>query len=123
MMRRMRKKSKPVLYHNPRCGKSREALALLEERGLDFDVVRYLETPLSAVEVKALLAKLGGKPAAALRTKEPPYEALGLSDASTADEVARAVEANPILLERPILVVGKKAVIGRPPELVLSILP
>ena len=119
----MPKKSKPVLYHNPRCGKSREALALLEERGVDFEVVSYLDTPLSAAEVKALLAKLGGKPAAALRTKEAPYAALGLSATSTADEVAAAVASNPILLERPILVVGKKAVIGRPPELVLSILP
>lgn len=114
--------SKPILYHNPRCSKSRQALALLQERGVDVVVVEYLKDPPSAAEVTRLLRKLGGKPAAALRKGEDPYRALGLSADSGAAEVAKAIAEHPILLERPLLVVGDKAVIGRPPERVLEIL-
>lgn len=113
---------KLVLYHNPRCTKSREALALLKARGIEPEVIEYLKTPPSADEVKGLLKALGGKPSALLRTKEEPYAKLHLSASSTADEVARAIAAHPILLERPVLVAGGKAVIGRPPERVLELL-
>jgi arsenate reductase len=114
--------TKPVLYHNPRCTKSRQALALLEERGVDVTVVEYLKTPPTAAEVTEILRKLGGKPAAALRKGEDEYGALGLSPDSSAAEVAKAIAKHPILLERPVLVVGARAVIGRPPERVLELL-
>ena len=114
--------TKPVLYHNPRCSKSRQALALLQERGVELSVVEYLKTPPSAAEVTRLLKKLGGTPAALLRKGEEPYRALGLSPDSSVTEVAKAIAAHPILLERPVLVVGERAMIGRPPEKVLEIL-
>lgn len=114
--------AKPLLYHNPRCTKSRQALALLTERGVDVKVVEYLKDPPTAADVTALLKKLGGKPGAALRKGEEPYAALGLSADSSAAEVARAIAAHPILLERPVLVIGDRAVIGRPPERVLELL-
>lgn len=111
-----------VLYHNPRCSKSRQALALLEQRGLSPQIVKYLQTPPSADEVRSLLVKLGEKPSALLRKKEAPYAELGLDDDSDADRVAEAIAAHPVLLERPVLVHGERAVIGRPPENVLEIL-
>lgn len=114
--------AKGVLFHNPRCSKSREAKALLEERGFPVEIVDYLKTPPSAAEVKRLLAKLGGKPSCLLRTKEDEYAELGLSTESTADEVAAAIAAHPVLLERPLLVVGDRAVIGRPTEALLALI-
>jgi len=113
---------RPVLFHNARCSKSRQALALLEARGIEPEVVEYLKKPPSAAAVEALLAKLGGPPSALLRRSEAEYAALGLSPASSAREVAEAIAAHPILLERPVLVVGDRAVIGRPPERVLELL-
>ncbi len=112
-----------TLYHNPRCSKSRGALELLEARGLAPNLVRYLETPPSAAELRALLAKLGIGARALLRTGEDEYKALGLADASLSDEqlIAAMVE-HPKLIERPILVAGDRAVIGRPPEKVLELL-
>jgi arsenate reductase (glutaredoxin) len=114
--------SKVRIYHNPRCTKSREALGLLRERGVEPEVFEYLKTPLSAAEVKQLIGKLGVPPHEILRAKEAPYAELGLSPSSTLDEVASAVERAPILLERPIVVVGKRAAVGRPPERVLALL-
>lgn len=113
---------KPVLYHNPRCSKSRQALALLEEHGVEPEVVRYLDAPPSADDVRDLLKRLGVAPAELLRRKEAPYTELGLGPASSADEVAEAIAAHPVLLERPVLVVGQRAVIARPPERVLELL-
>jgi arsenate reductase len=113
---------KVVLYHNPRCSKSREALALLQEKGVEPEVIEYLKTPLAADGVKALIGALGVPPHALLRTKEEPYARLGLSEASTLDEVARAIAEEPILMERPVLVVGSKARIGRPPQGLLALL-
>jgi arsenate reductase len=110
------------IYHNPRCTKSREALALLEAHGVKPEVVEYLKTPLDAKQVKQLVKLLGVEPHALLRTKEAPYAELGLSRDSSLDEIARAVAGAPILLERPIVVAGDKAVIGRPTENVLSLL-
>ncbi|MBD9424963.1 arsenate reductase (glutaredoxin) [Pseudomonas sp. PDM15] len=112
-----------TLYHNPRCSKSRGALELLEARGLTPQVVRYLETPPSAAELRELLSKLGIGARALLRSGEDEYKELGLADASLSDEqLIAAMAAHPKLIERPILVAGKHAVIGRPPEKVLELL-
>jgi arsenate reductase len=113
-----------TLYHNPRCSKSRSALELLEERGLKPTVVRYLETPPSADELKQLLARLGISPRQLLRSGEDEYKTLNLADPAITDaELINAMVAHPRLIERPILVAGDVAVIGRPPEKVLEILP
>ncbi|MDX1298755.1 MAG: arsenate reductase (glutaredoxin) [Pseudomonas sp.] len=113
-----------TLYHNPRCSKSRNALQLLEDRGLSPTIVRYLETPLSAAQLQELLAKLGIAPRQLLRTGEDEYKSLGLSDPQLTDaQLIEAMASQPKLIERPILVVGDKAVIGRPPENILEILP
>ncbi|KIF63619.1 arsenate reductase [Pseudomonas fluorescens] len=113
-----------TLYHNPRCSKSRGALELLEARGLTPTVVRYLETPLSAAQIKALLGKLGISARQLLRSGEEEYKTLNLADASLSEQhLIDAIAAHPKLMERPILEVGDKAVIGRPPENVLELLP
>lgn len=112
------------IFHNPRCSKSRGALELLEERGIQPEIVRYLETPPSAAELKALLGKLGIGARQLLRTGEDEYKELGLANPSLDDEqLIQAMVAHPKLIERPIVIVGDKAVIGRPPEKVLEILP
>ncbi|WP_312206730.1 arsenate reductase (glutaredoxin) [Pseudomonas kuykendallii] len=113
-----------ILYHNPRCSKSRGALELLEARGLSPVVVRYLDTPLNAAEIKALLGKLGIGARQLLRRGEDEYVTLGLADEQLDDAILiDAMARHPKLIERPILVVGDKAVIGRPPEKVLELLP
>lgn len=112
-----------TLYHNPRCSKSRGALELLEARGLTPTVVRYLETPLSAAQLRDLLAKLNISARQLLRSGEDAYKALNLADSGLTDaQLIDAMAAHPKLIERPILVAGDKAVIGRPPEKVLEIL-
>ena len=112
-----------TIYHNPRCSKSRETLALLEAKGVTPRVVEYLKTPPSAAELKAILKMLGLKPRDLMRKGEPRYAELGLKDRNLDDDALIALmAANPILIERPIVVSGKKAVIGRPPEKVLEIL-
>lgn len=113
-----------TLYHNPRCSKSRGALELLEARGLEPHIVRYLETPPSAAELQALLAKLGLSARQLLRSGEEEYQSLGLADPNLSDaQLIEAMAAHPRLIERPILIAGDKAVVGRPPERVLEILP
>lgn len=113
-----------TLYHNPRCSKSRGALELLEERGLTPTIVRYLETPPNAAQLRDLLGKLGINARALLRTGEDEYKTLNLNDTSLGDDaLIDAMTAHPKLIERPILIVGDKAVIGRPPEKILEILP
>ncbi|WP_248731681.1 arsenate reductase (glutaredoxin) [Pseudomonas sp. MWU13-2517] len=113
-----------TLYHNPRCSKSRGALELLEARGLAPTVVRYLETPLDAAQLKALLSKLGISARQLLRTGEDEYKTLDLADASLSEaQLIAAIAAHPKLMERPILETADKAIIGRPPENVLEILP
>lgn len=110
-----------ILYHNPRCSKSRQALTLLEEAGHAPTIVRYLDAPLDAQELSALNGMLGlDGPRAMMRTKEALYRELALADASDAALYA-AMAAHPKLMERPILVAGKRAVIGRPPENVLDL--
>ncbi|MBV2207530.1 MAG: arsenate reductase (glutaredoxin) [Pseudomonas sp.] len=113
-----------TLYHNPRCSKSRGALELLEARGLEPHIVRYLENPPSATELQALLAKLGLSARQLLRSGEEEYQSLGLADPNLSDaQLIEAMVAHPRLIERPILIAGDKAVVGRPPERVLEILP
>jgi arsenate reductase len=112
-----------TLYHNARCSKSRAALALLEARGITPDVVEYLKDAPSRDELVALARLLDVRPHAFARTGEAVYRELGLSDASSDDEMFDAMAAHPILIERPIAVAdGKRAVVGRPPERVLEIL-
>ena len=113
-----------TLYHNPRCSKSRGALELLEARGLTPNVVRYLENPLNTAQIKALLGKLGISARQLLRTGEDEYKMLQLADDSLSeDQLIAAIAEHPKLMERPILEVGAKAVIGRPPENILELLP
>ena len=113
-----------ILYHNPRCSKSRSALELLEQRGLSPSVIRYLETPPSAAELQQILARLGISPRQLLRSGEEEYKTLNLADPTLTDgQIIDAMLAHPKLIERPILVAGDVAVIGRPPEKVLEILP
>ncbi|QKZ06409.1 MULTISPECIES: arsenate reductase (glutaredoxin) [Pseudomonas] len=113
-----------TLYHNPRCSKSRAALELLQARGLEPTVVRYLDTPPDADALKGVLAKLGLHARALLRTGEDEYKALNLADATLGeDQLIDAMVQHPKLIERPILIAGDKAAIGRPPEKVLEILP
>ena len=112
-----------TIYHNPRCSKSRQTLALLKERGLSPEVVLYLETPPDAATLKTLLAKLGISARQLLRKGEDDYKALNLKDESlTDDDLITAMVAHPKLIERPIVVNGNKAALGRPPEQVLDIL-
>lgn len=112
------------IFHNPRCSKSRGALELLEERGIQPEIIRYLETPPSDAELKALLVKLGIGARQLLRTGEDEYKELDLANpALTDDQLIDAMTQHPRLIERPIVIVGSKAVIGRPPEKVLEILP
>jgi len=113
-----------TLYHNPRCTKSRGALELLQARGLTPDIVLYLETPPDAAQLRDLLGKLGISARQLLRTGEDDYKQLNLADAGLSDDqLIAAMAAHPKLIERPILVAGDKAAIGRPPENVLEILP
>jgi arsenate reductase len=112
-----------TIYHNPRCSKSRQALKLLAERGVEPDVVEYLKTPPDAAKLGRLLDLLGLEPRQLMRRKEAPYQALDLDDAGL-DRAAliRAMVENPILIERPIVVANGKAALGRPPEAVLEVL-
>ena len=112
-----------TIYHNPRCSKSRQTLALLEERGIALEIVEYLKTSPSADELNRILKKLGLGPRDILRPGEAPYAALGAKGVKLDDEALIALMAkNPILIERPIVVNGNKAALGRPPESVLKIL-
>ena len=111
------------LYHNPRCSKSRGALELLRERGIEPRVIAYLETPPTAAELHELLQLLALPARALLRTGEEEYAALGLAEPTKSDdELIDAMATHPRLIERPIFVHGGRAVIGRPPETVLELL-
>lgn len=112
-----------VIYHNPRCSKSRETLALLEGKGVKPKIVEYLKEPPSAAELKAILKKLGLTPRELMRRKESPYAALKLDNPKLSDDaLIKAMVENPVLIERPIVVNGAKAALGRPPEDALKIL-
>ena len=110
------------IYHNPRCTKSRETLKLLEDKGIEAEVVEYLKQPPSHAELADVLAKLGLTPRQLMRTKEAEYKANGLDDPSLSDsELIEAMVRIPKLIERPIVINNGKAAIGRPPENVLAI--
>lgn len=112
-----------TIYHNPRCSKSRQTLQLLEERGVAPDIILYLEQPPSKRQLKTLLGQLGIAARDLLRKSEDEYRELGLSDTTLSDEkLLDAMAAHPKLIERPIVVKGKNAVLGRPPENVLKLL-
>ena len=111
-----------IIYHNPRCSKSRQSLALLRENGMEPEVIEYLKTPLDEVVLRDVIAKLGLKAHEVVRTKEEPYQQLALSPDSSEKEVIAAIVKYPILMERPIVMKGDSAVIGRPPENVYELL-
>jgi len=113
-----------TIYHNPRCSKSRQTLALLEPRGLTPRVVEYLRNPPDRATLAALLRKLGIPARELVRRSEPEFAMLGLGAPGVSDEqLLDALATHPKLIERPIVVVGRQARIGRPPEAVLEILP
>lgn len=112
-----------TIYHNPRCSKSRQTLALLEDRGITPTIVRYLDTPLTPEILATLVKQLGfASPHELVRSKEAAYKALGLSRDSDPKVLLEAMAANPSLIERPIVVCADKAILGRPPENVLTLL-
>jgi arsenate reductase len=111
------------IYHNPRCSKSRQTLALLEERDISPEVILYLDTPPDVGELTQLLSQLGISARQLLRKGEDEYRANNLADESIDDQQVLAImAANPKLIERPIVVKGDRAVLGRPPENVLELI-
>ena len=117
---------KVTMWHNPRCSKSRQTLQLLQERGIEPEIVKYLETPPSADEIREVLRLLGFSSARQLmRTKEKEYKELGLKNVDDEDRLIAAMVEHPRLIERPVVIVedekGKRAALGRPPENVLAL--
>ena len=110
------------IYHNPRCGKSREGLQILENSGKDFEVVKYLENVPSFEELKSIIEKLGIKPIDLVRQKEKIWIENFKGKTMSDDETISAMISNPILIERPIVVNGNKVAIGRPPQNIAEIL-
>ncbi len=111
------------IYHNPRCGKSRQTLQLLQAQGLEPEVIEYLKTPPGAEELNDILQKLGMEPRELMRKKEAAYKESGLDDQSLDRQaLINGMVNNPILIERPIVIANNKAAVGRPPEAVLAIL-
>ena len=112
-----------IIYHNPRCSKSRQTLEILNKQNVDTEIILYLETPPSAEEVTSILQKLGLSSRDIIRKGEEEYKLLNLKDQSlTENELISFMSENPKLIERPIVVKDDKAIIGRPPENVLSLL-
>lgn len=112
-----------TILHNPRCSKSRAAVELLHSRGVDFQVIKYLETPPSTLQLEQIVKLLGIKPADLVRQQEPLFAQLGLGDRTLTDaEWLTCLAENPQLLQRPIVVHGGKAAIGRPIEKIIEIL-
>ena len=110
-----------TIYHNPRCNTSRKTLALLQDKGIKPEIVEYLKTPYSAAQLKQLLGQLKLPAKAIVRRKEAA--AAGIDPAKLSeDQLIAAMEKNPIIVERPIVVSGNKAAVGRPPEAVLKVL-
>ena len=110
------------IFHNPRCSKSRATLTLLQEQGIEPEIVLYLESPPDAGELRIILDKLGMSPRELMRTGEAEFRQQGLDDESlTDDELIAAMVATPKLIQRPIVLAGGRAAMGRPPESVLDI--
>ena len=115
--------SEVSLYHNSRCSKSRQTLALLEERGIEPEIIQYLETPPDAATISGLLEKLGISAIELIRRGEAPFAELGLAGKEGDDAaLIEAMVSHPVLIQRPIVVSGEQARIGRPPENALDIL-
>jgi arsenate reductase len=112
-----------TIFHNPKCTKSRQTLALLQEHGVEPQVVEYLKNPPTAAELKGILAKLGMKPEQLVRKGEDDFKANYAGKSLTDAQWIEAMVKHPILIERPIVVSGNRAVIGRPPENVKPLLP
>ena len=112
-----------VIYHNPRCSKSRQTLELLTDKGLEPEIVEYLASPPSAATLKDILSKLGLEARQLMRRGEERYKELNLDAPELSEEVLiQAMVQNPILIERPIVLTSGRAALGRPPENVLNIL-
>jgi len=112
-----------TLWHNPRCSKSRQALALLEEAGAEVAVRRYLEDAPTSTEIEAVRKAMGNPPVIdMMRAGEKTFKELGLTKTSDEDALIAAMAAHPILIERPVAICGDRAVIGRPPERVRDLL-
>ncbi len=110
------------VFFNPECSNCRTAQGILEERGIDADYIRYLENAPSRAELEDVLTKLGtDDPRDIVRTKEPVYAELGL-DSADRDQLLDAMAAHPILIQRPIVIHGERAVVARPPERLLDLL-
>ena len=111
------------ILHNPRCSKSRQTLALIEEKGITPEIIEYLKTPPTKAELQDILAKLGMKPRDLMRKGEAEYKDNNLGDpALSDDQLVDAMVAHPKLIERPIVLKGGQVRVGRPPESVLEIL-
>jgi arsenate reductase len=114
---------KTVIYHNPRCSKSRETLQILEDNHLQPDIIEYLEDPPTALELKRIIAMLGISARELLRNTEPVYKEADLDDDSLSeDDILKAICEYPLLMQRPIVICGSRAIIGRPPARVLEII-
>jgi len=111
-----------TIYHNPRCSKSRATLELLREHGVEPAVVEYLKDPPGAAQLKEIVDKLGIEPEALVRKGEDIYKSNYAGKTLTSAQWIAAMVKDPVLIERPIVVKGKRAVIGRPPENVLALL-
>ncbi|MEJ2372257.1 MAG: arsenate reductase (glutaredoxin) [Sulfurimonas sp.] len=111
-----------TIWHNPRCSKSRQALALLDENGCEKEVIKYLEQTPNKSEIKKVLAMLGISPRELMRTKEDIYKELDLKNENNEEKLIEAMAENPKLIERPIIIKGNKAIIARPPEKALELL-
>ena len=114
---------KVQILHNPRCSKSRQTKDILENQGVDASIVEYLKTPPTTAQLEEILDMLGLEPRELMRKHESPYKENNLDDDSlTREQLIQAMVDNPILIERPIVIKGNKAALGRPPEKVLEIL-
>ncbi len=111
-----------IIWHNPRCSKSRQTLALIEEQGSSAEIVKYLESTPGVEEIKDVLKKLGLSARELMRTKEAIYKELDLKNVEDESQLIQAMAENPKLIERPVVIMGDKAVLGRPPEKVIDFL-
>ncbi len=116
--------AKPTLFHNPHCSKSRGAKQLLDDAGVDYEVVEYLKAPPTEAELRRIVALIDDPAPALVRSGDPKFKALGLAKADYLDDdsVVALLVAHPELMERPVVIVGDRAVIGRPPERVNELL-
>jgi len=114
--------SKVTIWHNPRCSKSRDTANLLKEKGIEAEVIRYLDAPPSKEEIKAVLEMLGIPARGLMRTKEALYKELGLQDVEDEEKLIEVMSENPKLIERPVVIKDGKAAIGRPIEKVIKLL-